>query len=82
MGASFWIKRFLVVLAGAFIIICGVQMLKGHDFSYSAEQGAIWGLITSGVFTFSRFFQARRGQHCAICKDTQEMRDSGSHDSS
>ena len=78
MDTAFWIKRFLTVLAGAFAIIFAVQMLKGRDLSYSATQGAIWSVISATVFTVARFFQARRGQHCAICKDTPEMQVHGS----
>ncbi|WP_308365087.1 MULTISPECIES: hypothetical protein [unclassified Microbulbifer] len=74
MGTAFWVRRFFTVLAGAFVIIFGVQMLKGYDLSYSLVQAAIWGPLSAIVFIFSRFFQARRGQHCAICKDTPEMR--------
>jgi hypothetical protein len=74
MGTAFWIKRFLTVLACAFIIIGAAQLLKGHDVQYAASQAAIWGVITAAVFTGARFWQARKGRHCAICKDTPEMR--------
>lgn len=77
MGTGFWIKRFLVVLAGAFAVICAAQLLKGHDLAYSATQGVIWSAISATVFTVARFFQARRGRHCAICKDTPEMQQAG-----
>ena len=70
MGTGFWIKRFLTVAAGAFVIICVAQLLKGHNLAYSATQGAIWGAVSATVFTVARFFQARRGQHCVICNDT------------
>lgn len=73
MGTGFWIKRFITVLAGAFALICMAQLMKGHDVAYSVTQGAIWGAVSALVFTVARFFQARRGQHCAICKDTPEM---------
>lgn len=73
MGTTFWIKRFLTVLAGAFVVIGAAQMLKGHDLPYSVTQAAIWAAITATVFTVARFYQSRRGQHCAICKDTPEM---------
>ena len=75
MGTAFWIKRFLVVLAGAFVIICGAQLLKGHELAYAATQGGIWGLVSAGIFTAVRFRQARKGQHCALCRDTPEMRE-------
>jgi hypothetical protein len=74
MGLKFWVKRFLVVLCGAFVIICGAQMLKGNDLVYSVTQGGIWALITASVFTTARIYQSRRGQHCAICKDTPELK--------
>ena len=73
MGTSFWINRFLTVLLGAFVIISAAQTLRGHDCLYSLTQGAIWGIIVATVFTASRFFQSRRGQHCEICKDTPEI---------
>lgn len=77
MGIGFWIKRFFTVLIGAFVVICAVQILKGHDFRYSAAEGAAWGIVAACVFTVGRLFQSRRGQHCAICKDTPEMRQPG-----
>jgi len=75
MGTAFWIKRYLVVLLGAFAIICAAQLLKGHDLEYSATQGAIWGLISATVFTAARYRAASRKQHCALCRDTPEMRE-------
>lgn len=73
MGRAFWIKRFLTVSAGSFVVISAAQMLKGNGVPYSISQGVLWGVLTGTVFTVSRYFQARRGQHCAICKDTPEM---------
>lgn len=73
LSTEFWVKRFLAVLAGAFVIIGGAQLLKGHDAVYSMTQAAIWSTVSALVFTVARFFQARRGQHCAICKDTPQM---------
>ena len=73
MGSSFWVRRFLTVLVGAFMVICAAQWLKGHDLAYSATQGSIWGLIAATIFTGSRIYQSRQGVHCALCKDTPEM---------
>ena len=75
MGKGFWIKRFIVVLVGAFVVIAGAQMLKGHEVLYSITQGAIWSFLSAIVFTAARLYQSRQGQHCAICKDTPEMQD-------
>ena len=75
MSAAFWIKRFFTVLVGAFIVIAAAQLLKGYGVKYSAAHGAIWGFVSAAVFTAARYWQSRRGQHCAICKDTPEMLD-------
>lgn len=77
MGTVFWIKRFFTVLAGAFLVICAAQMLKGHALPYAATEAAIWGTISATVFTAARLYQSRKGQHCAICQDTPEMQQSG-----
>ncbi|MFA6954410.1 MAG: hypothetical protein WC538_00910 [Thermoanaerobaculia bacterium] len=73
MGKAFWIRRFFTVLLGAFVVITGAQLLRGHDLTHSMIEGAIWGAIAALVFTTSRYVQARKGQHCAICKDTPEL---------
>ena len=75
MGTGFWIKRFFLVLFWAFVIICGAQLLKRHGLEYSVTQAATWSTISAVVFTVARFFQARRGQHCALCRDTPEMQE-------
>ena len=75
MGAAFWIKRFFTVLVVAFIVIAAAQFLKGHAAKYAVAHGAIWGFISAAVFTAARYWQSQRGQHCAICKDTPELRD-------
>jgi membrane protein implicated in regulation of membrane protease activity len=73
LGTAFWIRRFFLVWVSAALIIGGVQVLKGHSLKNAAIQGLLWATVSALVFTASRFFQSRRGQHCAICKDTPEM---------
>ena len=73
MRASFWIRRFLTVLALAALIIGGAQLLKGYDLAASSRHAAIWAPITAVIFTGGRFFQSRRGRHCALCRDTPGM---------
>lgn len=74
MSIMFWIKRFLIVFACASSIIFAAQMIKGHRLAYSVMQGVVWGSIAAVIFTGARIFQSRNGQHCAICRDTPEMR--------
>lgn len=73
MGMWFWVRRFVVVTVGAFVLICAAHLVRGRGLAYSSFQAGVWSVITATVFTVSRYVQSRRGQHCAICKDTPEM---------
>ncbi|MCM2256371.1 MAG: hypothetical protein NDJ94_11950 [Vicinamibacteria bacterium] len=75
MGHVFWIRRFLTVFAGAFVVIAAAQLLKGRAMEDAAWHASLWAAAAAAVFTASRLYQSRRGQHCAICKDTPEMLD-------
>lgn len=75
MGTAFWVRRFLSVFAGAFVVIAAVQLLKGRDVGNATLMALAWAAAAATVFTTSRIYQSRRGQHCAICKDTPEMQD-------
>jgi hypothetical protein len=74
MGSRFWVRRFLTVPIGAFTVIALAQVLRASALSRALSEGAAWGLLAAVVFTTSRYFQSRRGHHCAICQDTLEMR--------
>jgi hypothetical protein len=73
MGTAFWIRRFFLALAIAFAVIAASHLVRGRGIEYAVTQGAIWSVISATIFTVGRYFQARRGQHCAICRDTPEM---------
>ena len=74
MGTSFWVRRFVTVALGALVIIAVAQLLKGNTLTYSLTHAGVWALVTAAVFTAARIYQSRRGQHCAVCRDTPEMR--------
>ena len=74
MGMAFWVRRFVTVLAGAFVVIAAVQLLKGHPAAHAASEGLLWATVSAAVFVGARIAQSRRGRHCALCRDTPEMR--------
>ena len=78
MGTRFWVQRFFVVFVGAFLVIAVAQFLKHHDLSYALKNGLIWAGVAAAVFTVARIYQSNKGQNCAICKDTPEMRQGNS----
>lgn len=75
MSRAFWTRRFLTVFAGAFAVIAAAELLKGRGIEDAASHAALWAVAAAAVFTASRLYQSRRGQHCAICKDAPEMLD-------
>lgn len=77
MGKAFWIRRFFFVWGLAFVVIAMAQVLKGRELMFAVAEGARWGLLASMVFVTARVWQSRRKQHCAICRDTPEMHETG-----
>ncbi len=72
MSIAFWIKRFLFVTVIAFAILTPVQLLKGHELLEAVSFGLCWGVIASAIYTGTRIYRSRKGQHCAMCNDTPE----------
>lgn len=74
MGKQFWARRYLTVFGLAFVIIASSHLVRGRSGEYAAREGLLWALIAATVFTAGRFYQSRKGQHCAVCRDTPELR--------
>ncbi len=75
MGTMFWVRRYLVVFAGTFVIIVLAHLARGRTLDHATTEGAIWALLSASVFTAARIYQSKRGQHCAVCRDTPEFKD-------
>jgi hypothetical protein len=72
MGTAFWIRRFLVVLGVAFVIIAGSQLLRGRTTEDSVLHGLLWSVISAAIFTVVNIYRWRRGQQCALCVDAPD----------
>ena len=74
MGTVFWLRRFTTVFALAFLVISASQwLLRGRTPADAALQGVIWAAIAATLFTATRIYKSRRGEHCALCRDTPEL---------
>lgn len=74
MPLSFWIKRFVTVFLGAFIVLLAVGILKGRAFATAATESALWAGIAATIFIATRIYRSKKGQHCELCDDTPRMR--------
>jgi hypothetical protein len=75
MPLSFWIKRFITVFLGAFVFLLAVGALKGRALAVAIKESALWAGIAATIFTASRIYRSRKGQHCELCRDTPQMRE-------
>lgn len=64
-----WIFQYALALPAIFILLAGVQYLKGRSLEYSIEFGVLWALISVTFFALWRFYSFRKNIHCAICND-------------
>jgi hypothetical protein len=53
-----------------FVLLAGVQYLKGKSLEYSIEFGILWSLISVAIFAIRRFYNYRKNINCAVCNDT------------
>jgi len=72
MSLAFWIKRFLVVFTGAFGVLVAVALLRGRGWERATAESALWAGIATVVFTATRVYRSRRGEHCELCGDTPD----------
>lgn len=80
MKTTFWIKRFCFVFLSVFSILLVVSLLKERSLERASAESAVWAGVTAVVFVTARIYQSRRGQHCALCRDTPEMARDGQCD--
>ena len=69
---AFWARRFLIVAVLATIIILGAKLTRGFALDEVLTESFLWGLLSATVFTGTRYYNARRGVACAMCRDTPE----------
>jgi hypothetical protein len=70
MPRSFWIKRFLTVVSGVFLVLLAVGQLKDRPGRQAVTESAGWAGISSTIFLATRVYYSRRGQPCELCGDT------------
>ncbi|MDB5908472.1 MAG: hypothetical protein JWP34_2586 [Massilia sp.] len=69
---QFWVKRFLWVTGIVFMMLMAAALLRGRTVEVALTESLVWALISSAIFTAVRYYKARKGEACALCKDTVE----------
>lgn len=71
-STAFWIGRFCTVVAIVFAILLVAGLLRGRPVATVLADSLLWALVSATIFTVSRYYQARKGIACALCRDTVE----------
>jgi len=66
MGTRFWIKRFLVALLVACVLLLVVQFAKGHAQTDAIRFAVFWGLISATLFTLIGYIRYKRNPACML----------------
>ena len=67
MGATFWIKRYLLAAVPLFAILAAVEWLKGSTAREDYLSAAAWALAAAGIFTYTAWRRFRNAQACGAC---------------
>jgi hypothetical protein len=77
MSLTFWIKRFLIVFSGVFVVLLAISVLRERALERLVGESALWAGISTAIFIATRVYRLRKGQHCELCGDTPELREGG-----
>ena len=47
-------------------------MLRGREMERALSESFIWALVSAAAFTARRYYLARKGATCALCKETAD----------
>lgn len=72
-SVGFWIRRFFLALAIAFVgIAAGQYLLRERTLDYAIQHGLIWGVVSAAIFTATALYRWRKGRYCALCATPPE----------
>ncbi|AOE50367.1 hypothetical protein [Kangiella sediminilitoris] len=71
-----WIIQYAMMAAVLFVLLAGVQYLKGKSIDYSIEFGVLWALITSTIFLATRTYYFKKNIACQVCNDLPTEKES------
>lgn len=68
-----WAVQYAIAFPMIFVLLAGVQYLKGQTFGYSVEFGIIWTVTSLTIFTARRAYNFRKNIACQVCNDIPQQ---------
>lgn len=69
MGTGHWIKRFCLAFLGAAVLLCVLELVKGHDWLQALRFAALWGTVFAALFTGIGYARFKRNPACMLPPD-------------
>jgi len=70
MGASFWIKRYLMAALPLFAILAAVEWFAGRTAPADFGSAALWAAVAAALFVGSAYRRSRKAIVCPACEGT------------
>ncbi|MFC0251846.1 hypothetical protein [Massilia consociata] len=64
-----WSGQYLLAASSMFMLLEVIDMLRGEAFGAAWRESLAWAVLAAAIFIGSRYYQAKRGAACAVCKD-------------
>ena len=64
-----WAAQYGIAFPIIFVLLAGIQYLKGQTLGYSVEFGVIWTVISLSIFAARRAYNFRKNIACQVCND-------------
>lgn len=64
-----WLIEYAIALPLLFVLLAGVQYLKGRGLDYAIEFGLLWATISVTVFALTRAYNFHKNIQCSVCND-------------
>jgi multisubunit Na+/H+ antiporter MnhF subunit len=78
MRTLFWIRRFVLIFAGAFVLLSTIYVMRGRALKDAVAEAALWSAIAAALFIATRLYYSSQGRRCELCKDMPDEMPHGS----
>ncbi len=71
MGTRFWLKQIFFALLIASALLFVVELAKGHESVDAARFVALWGVLSTALFTLVGYIRYKRNPACMLPRSDQ-----------
>lgn len=69
---AYWIGQYLLAAGTMFLLLAGIDLIRGYPPAETLPATLGWSCAAAAIFIASRYRQALRAEHAALCKDDEQ----------